>query len=303
MGLTRPSSLSPSSISTFTSCPLSFRFAYIDRLPQPPSPWTVKGTLVHRALELLHNRPPSDRDLGAALADLATAGAELAGEPEMALLGLSAEEEAAFRADAEALVRRYFELEDPSIVRAIGLELKLRARLHDEPGAPELRGVIDRLELDAAGELVITDYKTGSVPREHNEQSRLAGVRLYALLCERVFGRRPARVQLLYLSEPVAIIATPSEQSVRGSARKATALWSAVERACDRDDFRPHPSRLCDFCAFRAYCPAFGGDPAAAEELRPAIAPAGPAPGAEPRPGALPEPSGAARPALPVAGA
>ena len=40
--------------------------------------------------------------------------------------------------------------------------------------------------------------------------------------------------------------------------RKVKAVWSAVERACDRDDFRPKPSRLCDWCAFQAYCPAFG---------------------------------------------
>ncbi len=295
MSLALPSSLSPSSISTFTSCPLSFRFAYIDRLPQPPSPWTVKGTLVHRALELLHNRPAAERDLDTALADLATAEAELSAQPEMALLDLTGEALESFRADSQELVRKYFELEDPSAVRAIGLELKLRARLDDGPGAAELRGVIDRLELDPDGELVVTDYKTGSVPREHNEQSRLTGVRLYALLCERVLGRRPARVQLLYLSEPVAIIATPSEQSVGGSARKASALWSAVERACERDDFRPRPSRLCDFCAFRAYCPAFGGVPEAARELLESGGGPGSAPGGATDP--------ALQPALPVAGA
>ena len=59
-----------------------------------------------------------------------------------------------------SLVQRYFELEDPRTVRPIGLELKLEADL----GRARLRGVIDRLELDENGELVVTDYKTGSVP-------------------------------------------------------------------------------------------------------------------------------------------
>jgi hypothetical protein len=68
-------------------------------------------------------------------------------------------------------------------------------------------------------------------------------------------------VQLLYLSEPLIITATPTEQSTRGLERKVKAVWAAVERACERDDFRPKPSRLCDWCAFKAYCPAFGGDP------------------------------------------
>ena len=57
------------------------------------------------------------------------------------------------------LVHRYFELEDPTTVRPIGLELRLAATV----GSVQLRGIIDRLELDEDGELVITDYKTGAV--------------------------------------------------------------------------------------------------------------------------------------------
>ena len=112
---------------------------------------------------------------------------------------------------------------------------------------------------------MVTDYKTGRVPRENNEQGKLGGVHFYAFLCERLFGQRPARVQLLYLDEPVAIVTTPTEQSIRGLERKVTAVWTAVERACATEDFRPKPSKLCDWCAFQAYCPAFGGDPAAAK--------------------------------------
>ena len=162
------------------------------------------------------------------------------------------------------MVRRYFELEDPTTVRPIGLELKLEARLDKV----RVRGIIDRLDLDDDGELVVTDYKTGSVPSEFFENKSLSGVHVYALLCERMLGRRPARVQLYYLSKPEAIIARPTDQSITGLERKTNALWSAIEGACSRDDFRPHQSRLCDFCSFQAYCPAFGGDPVQALELR-----------------------------------
>jgi len=264
MGRPLPQSLSPSSISAFKECPLAFRFSYLDRLPEPPSPWASKGTLVHRALELLMCRPPHDRTIDAARADLDRARAELADDPEFADLELTDEEWALFHLDAEQLVRRYFELEDPTTVHPIGLELKLQAQV----GSVRLRGVIDRLELGPDGELVVTDYKTGRVPSEMYEGRSLGGVHIYALLCEEMLGRRPARVQLLYLSKPEAIIATPTAQSCRGVLRKTTALWSAIERACQRDDFRPNPSTLCDFCSFKAYCPAFGGDPEQAAELR-----------------------------------
>lgn len=264
MGLAVPHRLSPSSVSAFKDCPQAFRFSYIDRLPEPPSAPASKGTLVHRALERLMCRPPAERTVAAALDDLAGARTELADHPDLADLELSDAEWESFQSEAEALVRRYFELEDPTTVQPIGLELKLSAEI----GPVTLRGVIDRLELDAEGELVVTDYKTGSVPSERYENSRLAGVHIYAFLCERMLGRRPARVQLYFLSEPEAIIARPSAQSVAGVERKTTAVWNAIARACDRDDFRPRPGPLCDYCTFRPYCPAYGGDPADAAELR-----------------------------------
>ncbi|TML58857.1 MAG: PD-(D/E)XK nuclease family protein [Actinobacteria bacterium] len=256
--------LSPSKVASFKDCALAFRFSAIDHLPEPPSPSAAKGTLVHRALELLFwDEPPGARTIEAALEKLARAEREVLEDAEYVGLELTAEERAEFVADAEGLIRRYFVLEDPNTINPIGLELRLEAKV----GTLNLRGIIDRLELDADGELVVTDYKTGKPPGQAYEKSRLGGVHFYAFLCEQVLGRRPARVQLLYLSEPLAIVAEPTDQSTRGFQQRATAIWTAVERACLRDDFRPRPSRLCDWCAFQAYCPAWGGDPAKALEL------------------------------------
>ncbi|MGH9265497.1 MAG: RecB family exonuclease [Acidimicrobiales bacterium] len=263
MALPLPTSLSPSKVASFKDCGLAFRFSTIDRLPEPPSPSATKGTLVHRALELLFCEPAAARTVPTALACLDRAVAEMATDPEFVGLELDAEAAAQFAADAEVLVRRYFQLEDPTTVQPIGLELRLEAQV----GSLTLRGVIDRLELDADGGLVVTDYKSGKVPGVTHEQSRLGGVHFYAFLCERVLGRRPSRIQLLYLSEPVAIVAQPSDQSIRGLEQRTAAIWKAVERACATDDFRPRPSPLCNWCSFQDYCPAFGGDPTRAREL------------------------------------
>ena len=263
MALPLPTSLSPSKVASFKDCALAFRFSNIDRLPEPPSPAATKGSLVHRALELLFCQPAPLRTLPAALVCLDRARAEFANDAEVVGLGLDPEAAAQFAAEAEVLLRSYFRLEDPRTVHPIGLELMLEAQV----GSLKLRGIIDRLELDADGGLVVTDYKSGKVPGVMHEQSRLGGVHFYAFLCEQVLGRRPARIQLLYLAEPVAIVAEPSAQSIRGLELRTSAIWKAVERACATDDFRPRPSALCSWCSFRDYCPTFGGDPARAREL------------------------------------
>jgi putative RecB family exonuclease len=255
-GLRLPASLSPSKVSTFTSCALAFRFSAIDRVPEPASVWTAKGTLVHRALERLYAEVPAGGRSVAVAVELLHDSAPLV----LAEEGFEPEDVGEFVADAELLVANAFRLEDPNAVNAIGLELKLEATV----GSLRLRGIIDRLDLREDGSIVVTDYKTGRAPSEMFERQSLGGVNFYAFLCERFLGRRPSHIQLLHLREPVAIVATPSDQSVAQLERRTSAIWSAVERACERNDFKPRPSRLCDFCAFKQWCPAFGGDPATA---------------------------------------
>lgn len=252
-----PTSLSPSRVESFTSCPMAFRFASIQKLPEAPSPHTTKGSLVHRALELLFMLAPVERTEAGAGECLRQAVDELATDPEMMQLGLHGAEHDAFVADAWSLVRSYLRMEDPREVREIGVELRLEAQV----GPLTLRGIIDRLELDADGRLVVTDYKTGRAPSLAYEQARLAGVQFYSFLCESLLGRRPAAVRLMYLRTGEIIEAVPSAQSVRYITTRTTAVWRAVERACTTGDFRPRTGALCAGCSFKRWCPAFGGDP------------------------------------------
>lgn len=260
MPLTPPATLSPSKVSSFTQCALAFRFSAIDRIPEPPSVPATKGTLVHAALEGLFGLDAAARTPAAAQACLLDAIEAIRTDPEFTGLELDAAEEAAFFADAGVLVEQYFQLEDPTTINPVGLELMLEVPID----GVTLRGIIDRLEVDEDGELIVTDYKTGRSPGERHEQGRLGGVHFYSYLCEQVYGKRPKKVQLLYLREPVAIIATPTEQSTRALRTKVGAIWQAVEKACAADDFRPKPGPLCNYCAFKPWCPAFGGDPAQA---------------------------------------
>jgi putative RecB family exonuclease len=267
-----PTSLSPSRVSAFTSCPLQFRFASVEKLPEPPGVATTKGTVVHRALELLFVRRAPDRSGEALHRAVEAALDEYAEHPDYAGLGLDSERAAAFTRDCHRLADGYLAMEDPTEVRDIGLELRMEARV----GSLTLRGVIDRLELDPSGELVVTDYKTGRPPSGNYELKSLAGVHFYSFLCEQVLGRRPARIRLMYLSSGETIEAVPSAQSARFITTRTEAVWRAVERACASGDFRPRPSRLCDHCNFRRWCPAFGGDPDLAATEAPAVV--GPAP-------------------------
>ncbi|MFK8025943.1 MAG: RecB family exonuclease [Ilumatobacter sp.] len=252
-----PSSLSPSRVSSFTSCPMQFRFSSVQRLPEPPGEAATRGSVVHRALELLFELPNAERTPEALRTTLDTALQEYSTDPDY--VGLRLDESGAdrFRRECDGLIDKYFEMEDPTQIRDIGLEVRMAAQV----GSLELRGIIDRLELDDDGELVVTDYKTGRAPSGRYEQKSLAGVHFYSFLCEAVLGKRPSKIRLMYLKSGETIETTPSAQSVRFIDTRTSAVWKAVERACVTGDFRPNQSKLCDWCSFQQWCPAFDGDP------------------------------------------
>ena len=252
-----PMSLSPSRVASFTSCPMQFRFSSIEKLPEPPGVAATRGTVVHRALELLFVRPAVERTPDALQTDLATALIEYKTHPDFVGLRLDEAATAKFEKECNSLIERYFQMEDPRAVREIGLELWVEA----EVGSLTLRGIIDRLELDENGELVVTDYKTGRAPSGNYEQKSLAGVHFYSFLCEALFGKRPAKIRLMYLKSGETIETTPTAQSVKFITTRTKAVWTAVERACTTGDFRPRKSKLCDYCSFQQWCPEFGGNP------------------------------------------
>ncbi|HUZ19592.1 MAG TPA: PD-(D/E)XK nuclease family protein [Acidimicrobiales bacterium] len=254
MSVPLPETLTPSKIGKFVSCPLAFRYSYIDRLPEPPSPQQVRGTLLHRALQLLFSDGPASRrtrERGASALDEAWREMEVG--DDVASLELDDAARQSFLLEARGLLDRYFTLEDPSSVRPVGLELDLRVNLD----GVELRGIIDRLDHLPGDDFVVVDYKTGRSPRVEQARSRLAGVQFYAFLCEQALGRRPSEVRLMYLRDQVVVVESPTDQTMRGLRQRALAVWAAIERACRTEDFRPNPSPLCKTCSFQVQCPAF----------------------------------------------
>ena len=254
MALDLPRTLTPSKVSAFTSCPLAFRYSQIERLPEPPSPHSVKGTFVHAALEALYwHHGPGHRSRAAADAELERVWAMRGDDAEYAELQLDEQQEEAFVADARYLIDNYYRLEDPDEVQTIGVEIGVETVVD----GMRLRGIIDRLDVAPDGSLIVVDYKTGRTPAERFERGSLGGVQTYALLCESMLGRAPVQVRLLYLREPMEIRAQATQQTITGQRRRAVAVWSAIARACDTEDFRPQVGPLCDYCNFRDLCPAF----------------------------------------------
>jgi putative RecB family exonuclease len=268
--------ISPSRAGDFMACPLLYRFRTVDRLPEPFSPDAVRGSVVHKVLEVLFDLPAAERTPEQARELLVPAWEEmLEAEPELAEIfgtgpavvtaGVAEDGDEGAPLDFDAwltscrsVLDRYFTLEDPRLLEPAERELYVETLLDSRL---LLRGFVDRIDVATNGAIRVVDYKTGRSPGEMFEAKALFQMKFYALVIWRTRGVVPAMLQLVYLGNGEILRYVPDERDLLATERKVEAVWRAIRRAEETGDWRPSPSRLCDWCAHQAICPAFGGTP------------------------------------------
>ncbi|WP_326553700.1 RecB family exonuclease [Micromonospora sp. NBC_01813] len=275
----RQATLSPSRAADFKTCPLLYRLRSIDRLPERTTADQARGTLVHAVLEQLFDLPAAQRTPAAAadlvapawqrlvaadptLADVVTDGTAPTPAAQTSDLpaghGSPRPDLDTFLAVARELLSGYFTIEDPRRLEPAERESLVNAVVD---GELLIRGYIDRLDVSPAGDLRVVDYKTGGAPREAFESRALFQLKFYALVLWRTRGVVPRVLRLLYLRDAEICDYTPDAEELERFERTVMALWRAIVQATESRDFRPKPSRLCDWCSYQAYCPQYGGTP------------------------------------------
>jgi putative RecB family exonuclease len=249
--------LSPSRAGDFLSCPLLFRYRTIDRLPESSSPDAVRGTLVHQVLEDIFDLPAAERTPAVAHTLLEPAWSVLRAESRQAREVAATIDEPAWLETAHQVLDRWFTLEDPTRLEPAEREAFVEAELDS---GLLLRGIVDRLDRAPDGALRVVDYKTGNSAPEGYEARALFQLRVYALIIWRTRGVVPRMLQLVYLGDGQIVRYEPDEADLLATERKVGAIWEAIEEARRTGVFEPSPGRQCDWCAFKAHCPAFGGE-------------------------------------------
>jgi len=252
--------ISPSRAADFMNCPLLYRFRTIDKLPEEPSADALRGTLVHKVLEDLFDLPADTRTPEVARDLLVpTWDALLAAEPSLAEMFTGEGPDVAdWLGSCREVLDRYFTLEDPRRLEPAERELYVETLLDSRL---LLRGFVDRLDVAPDGAIRVVDYKTGRSVPEWFEGKALFQMKFYALVIWRTRGVVPAMLQLVYLGNAEMLRYVPDEADLLATERKVEALWRAIRKAEETGDWRPSPSRLCDWCSFHDVCPTFGGTP------------------------------------------
>jgi putative RecB family exonuclease len=253
--------ISWSALSTFRTCPLKYRFRYIDGMPEESvSAALVFGTGIHTAVEqhfqaILsgEEQPDVERLM------FAYRSAWLPHDPDAIQFG-STETRASLDALAARMLTAFLSSPVASVQgRVLGVEEEVRGELI--PGVPDLYGRVDLLTEDD-DTLTITDIKT-SRGKWSPEQVEDSGEQLllYSHLASEISPGKKLKTRFLIVTkarEPQ--VETHTREVEPAAVKRTLAGVERVWRAIESGVFYPAPSTMnCASCGYRAACWAWMG--------------------------------------------
>ena len=256
--------LSPSRASQFKTCPQQFKYANVDKLKEPTNEVQAKGTTVHQALEDLFDLPQDERSIEKLHNLFRDAWTKVRGTDEHHNLFSSVEEERDWGIDGLKLLNNYMTIEDPTTFDPLERERWVRGSIEDL----NLRGILDRMDRNRNGELIIVDYKSGKAPMAKYKEPRFFALKLYALLIREELGEMPAELKLIYLKNSTIHTLKINEEDLDHARKEILEIWSNIKKAYKENKFPAIKNTLCDWCYYKPICPEFNDNPPSTEELR-----------------------------------
>lgn len=265
---------SASRLETFGACPFAFFAAYAlalePRLPtQAGYAARQLGTMLHAVLETLFRRAADPTDLDTLLAALPNIAREVfAAAPERYGFRPTAVWQRQQAELERVLTDTVRALHDASAGwRPIRFELVFGKEnipalvLHGAQGEIRLRGYIDRVDVNDAGELRVVDYKTGSSPISKNDldEGRRLQLALYALAARDALriGKPVAGAYWhIRAAKPSSLKLEKYPGGIDAAFEKASAHALAYASRVRAGDFAPHvPTDGCpSWCPAAAFC-------------------------------------------------
>jgi DNA helicase-2/ATP-dependent DNA helicase PcrA len=220
-----PRTVSVTGLVTYAQCPKRFYWTDVDPLPRRRNPAAVRGSEIHRQIELHQRGEVPFEDMAPDLYDTIDHDVVTGG-------GFKVYEESRFAANKAVLVEAPFSL--------------------DTGNGYRVRGRIDAVYADH-GHWEVVDFKTG---RHKDDPSRIVQLQAYAIAANDVdFGLpKPESLDVTFAYLGGGIderTVTADDVWVTKARSRVDEIVSGIETA----KFEPNPGEWCQGCDFLRFCP------------------------------------------------
>jgi len=235
--------LSPSSITAYSDCPLKFKFQKILRVPSPSSVALDLGNVVHAITEEVAKEKMK--------------GEEIVEEKALGKIKekwifnsyQSQSEENTATQRAEGMVKTYVKWEKETKNELVGLEVPFDVKIGDIT----FTGRIDRLEKNPDGKYEVVDFKSGKTVKSKNKAKIDPQLNIYAKAVEKLKGELPVKASLFYVEKDKMVEYAVTEESVNETMDTIIGMTKEILL----ENFEATPSySACMFCSYQSICDA-----------------------------------------------
>lgn len=239
--------ISYSSLDTYQSCPLKYKFQEIDKIRTPKSKEAVFGSVIHGTMKFIHTPGIISPTLEQALEHFSNAW-------NPAVFDSEQEERAAFTQGVK-IIQDYYKRNNPADYNIVNLESRFAIEIGQGDDKHVVSGIIDRIDRTEDG-FEIIDYKTGKkMPTQKDvEENVQLSVYLQAFLSqypEEAGNLSKLKVSLYYLKHGMKLSATRTEEQLKANEQ----LFLDTIKLIQEGKFEPNVSPLCDWCGYQKNCP------------------------------------------------
>ncbi len=239
--------ISYSSLDTYSSCPLKYKFQEVDKIKTPKSKEAIFGTTLHSTLKFIHAPGILYPNLEQAL--------EFFSQNWNPAIFDSPEEERSAFSQGIRILQDYYQKNNPAEVNVIDLESRFQVEIGNQENRHLLSGIIDRIDKTQEGYEII-DYKTN---RKMPSQEKVDNDVQLSIYLRAFLSRYPQeernldkiKVSLYYLKHGVKLTSKRTKEQLK----KSEASFLETIRLIESGKFEPTPSPLCDWCGYQKLCP------------------------------------------------
>jgi len=238
--------ISASKLDKYDKCPRSYRYRYVDQIPEDFSGESNTealqfGSYIHQIFEENYDNPTE--------AKLLSEARRL--RPNYKFTG---------REDDVVKAIRNFKKFNDKLTKTIAVEQNFKLEIPDHDFS--INGFIDRIVEGKDGGLLIIDYKTGRTMKTRSELMKDSQMMLYTFASSKLFNVPIEKIVAghYYPIQDKLITVQLTANAVNGFVLKyiKNRIWEIRKKKYN--EFPPKKHKFCDWCGYQKICPLFPVD-------------------------------------------